>query len=80
MGPTNDNVSTVTYRNSEGLFLCIKFSKPIKEEWHNKKRADTNKYHLALNKTHNKNFLSWALTDSNRRPSACKADALNQLS
>ena len=25
-------------------------------------------------------FLRWALTDSNRRPSACKADALNQLS
>ena len=25
-------------------------------------------------------FLMWALTDSNRRPSACKADALNQLS
>ena len=25
-------------------------------------------------------FLLWALTDSNRRPSACKADALNQLS
>ena len=24
--------------------------------------------------------LKWALTDSNRRPSACKADALNQLS
>ena len=24
--------------------------------------------------------LSWTLTDSNRRPSACKADALNQLS
>ena len=22
----------------------------------------------------------WTLTDSNRRPSACKADALNQLS
>ena len=22
----------------------------------------------------------WAQTDSNRRPSACKADALNQLS
>ena len=22
----------------------------------------------------------WVLTDSNRRPSACKADALNQLS
>ena len=25
-------------------------------------------------------FLWWAQTDSNRRPSACKADALNQLS
>ena len=25
-------------------------------------------------------FKLWALTDSNRRPSACKADALNQLS
>ena len=25
-------------------------------------------------------YLTWALTDSNRRPSACKADALNQLS
>ena len=24
--------------------------------------------------------MMWALTDSNRRPSACKADALNQLS
>ena len=25
-------------------------------------------------------FVLWELTDSNRRPSACKADALNQLS
>ena len=25
-------------------------------------------------------LIVWALTDSNRRPSACKADALNQLS
>ena len=25
-------------------------------------------------------LLVWELTDSNRRPSACKADALNQLS
>ena len=25
-------------------------------------------------------FLMWALRDSNPRPSACKADALNQLS
>lgn len=27
-----------------------------------------------------KDLFSWAITDSNRRPSACKADALNQLS
>ena len=27
-----------------------------------------------------KTLLRWAITDSNRRPSACKADALNQLS
>ena len=32
--------------------------------------------HLATLET----TLWWALTDSNRRPSACKADALNQLS
>jgi hypothetical protein len=25
-------------------------------------------------------FILWELTGSNRRPSACKADALNQLS
>ncbi len=25
-------------------------------------------------------YLLWELTGSNRRPSACKADALNQLS
>ena len=25
-------------------------------------------------------FVLWGLTGSNRRPSACKADALNQLS
>ena len=34
-------------------------------------------------KTHYPKIMSlskWALTDSNRRPSACKADALNQLS
>ena len=27
-----------------------------------------------------KPFVMWELTGSNRRPSACKADALNQLS
>ena len=31
-------------------------------------------------KSTNKWTFVWALTDSNRRPSACKADALNQLS
>ena len=29
---------------------------------------------------HEAGLTSWTLTDSNRRPSACKADALNQLS
>ena len=33
-------------------------------------------YHAALSDW----YCWWALTDSNRRPSACKADALNQLS
>ena len=28
----------------------------------------------------NHGFVLWALRDSNPRPSACKADALNQLS
>ena len=28
----------------------------------------------------NRLYFLWALTDSNRRASACKADALNQLS
>ncbi len=37
-----------------------------------KKTEDANESHPLL--------LWWALTDSNRRPSACKADALNQLS
>ena len=31
-------------------------------------------------KTFSRRRLSWELTGSNRRPSACKADALNQLS
>ena len=33
-----------------------------------------------LTQPHLTNLHLWALTDSNRRPSACKADALNQLS
>ena len=31
-------------------------------------------------KPRNESGLKWELTGSNRRPSACKADALNQLS
>ena len=30
--------------------------------------------------SHNPLIIRWELTGSNRRPSACKADALNQLS
>ena len=37
------------------------------------------KYKIPQIVTLTQNF-QWALTDSNRRPSACKADALNQLS
>ena len=40
-------------------------------EFLQKKRLYFMKYNL---------IVVWALTDSNRRPSACKADALNQLS
>lgn len=38
---------------------------------------------MSIKKPHQKDevfFLLWELTGSNRRPSACKADALNQLS
>src|SRR5690606_6398427 len=39
------------------------------------------KKHLKLLKFNNlKRFKAWKHTDSNRGPSACKADALNQLS
>ena len=39
-------------------------------------------WQITRNKKRGKLMFSsmWALTDSNRRPSACKADALNQLS
>ena len=42
-------------------------------------RADRNGYEKTGCEKHIRLSL-WALTDSNRRPSACKADALNQLS
>ena len=44
------------------------------------------RHHYIVEVIHKKKELNskflflWALTDSNRRPSACKADALNQLS
>ena len=47
----------------------------------------TNKFACVVPKTKKMSFdifllrlFLWELTDSNRRPSACKADALNQLS
>ena len=42
--------------------------------------TDTSIYHTKKDDPLKENHLRWALTDSNRRPSACKADALNQLS
>ena len=42
----------------------------------NKKKSLT----IRMNNQGEKIITTWALTDSNRRPSACKADALNQLS
>ena len=39
-----------------------------------------NTYHKIDDKEKTLSSTGWALTDSNRRPSACKADALNQLS
>ena len=43
----------------------------------------TESWYMQTNKrgpVFNQSSLLWAFTDSNRRPSACKADALNQLS
>ena len=49
-----------------------------------KKKSDwLNQSPLVVNKKSSPSdcfFVKWELTDSNRRPSACKADALNQLS
>ena len=44
-------------------------------------RTCTQRLHTNKKKRHlTMSLLEWELTDSNRRPSACKADALNQLS
>ena len=45
------------------------------------KRKEEREYSAITNKKESlAELFLWALTDSNRRPSACKADALNQLS
>ncbi len=56
------------------LMNCVFFEKMIAKQWF-LVGCETKKKVFSLEKT----FL-WAITDSNRRPSACKADALNQLS
>ncbi len=53
---------------SSDLFFFIK-----REDWQDQKNTHRNESISVL-------IIGWALTDSNRRPSACKADALNQLS
>ena len=46
----------------------------------NKKETPSQPYGEKNNLRNAQVQLLWTLTDSNRRPSACKADALNQLS
>ena len=59
------------------LFLCLgsgcTFRYSVCELYVPKEKTPTEKLDKCL-------IIRWALTDSNRRPSACKADALNQLS
>ena len=55
------------------FLLFTKFSQ--KEERYKNKKSPRN-----LRRESREETPLWALTDSNRRPSACKADALNQLS
>ena len=55
-------------RNKYIYFLCRDKKKQTKRHKKTRYRMD------------NESCFWWALTDSNRRPSACKADALNQLS
>ena len=55
------------------MLLLFLFSTPIPLlAYKHKKRSSASSCETS--------FEVWALTDSNRRPSACKADALNQLS
>ena len=65
-------IKAQTYRKACSLsFLSLTTSKLVNYCCYKQQKKDIN------------DVLSvclWALTDSNRRPSACKADALNQLS
>ena len=65
--------STTNQKASRGLrfFVCLLCGLAHKELNKQKKHA-TQSSSVSSDK--------WELTDSNRRPSACKADALNQLS
>ena len=65
--------STTNQKASQGLrfFVCLLCGLAHKEQNKQKKHA-TQSSSVSSDK--------WELTDSNRRPSACKADALNQLS
>ena len=54
------------------LFLHLRLKVNFSRRYKNKKRCRKTSSCFV--------FVSWELTDSNRRPSACKADALNQLS
>ena len=70
------NSNSVKYHKSEGkprlaFFVCLLCGLAHKEQNKQKKHA-TQSSSVSSDK--------WELTDSNRRPSACKADALNQLS
>ena len=56
-------------------FLLFYFFTFHKEERYKNKKSPRN-----LRRNNREETPLWALTDSNRRPSACKADALNQLS
>ena len=59
--------------------LSETYVKQIKSRLHLRQDAYKQKFPATSEKITGKTPL-WALTDSNRRPSACKADALNQLS
>ena len=62
-----------------GAVLALASGKAERRQLHPLRWHPQTKKIPAVPKDHEETPL-WALTDSNRRPSACKADALNQLS